>query len=394
MSQPAEHNITGLAGLVANLPAPDRARFERIFQLAVAEGQAVPPQAMEAWIARQFGSVDAVRRQQIVRVTNRVTLEGTLFNPLRVRRPIEAPASAETPRLEHGNEGRLDEMIRLKAESGCSFCQPLTGTPADLFGRLRGQHAITASNVAKYDAWHGVIIFDEHHPLRFTAEQLADYLDLAQKWARQAHQADPEARYPLFIWNCLWRSGSSILHGHAQVVVGRGIHFARAEAWRQAALRYRAAHGVGYFADLIAVQRALGLAVECGSATILPSLTPVKEKETHIVAPRLDGDLPPALYHTLHTFVERLQVRSFNLALYQPPFGPVAEEWDGFPFIVRLVDRGPLDGNTSDLGAMELFAESVVMTDPFRVAVALRRPAAWRSDIDWGMGSMMSESAP
>ncbi len=153
------------------------------------------------------------------------------------------------------------------------------------------------------------------------------------------------------------------------------MHFAGVEAWRRAALRYRAACGAGYFADLIAVQRALGLAVECGSATILPSLTPVKEKETHIVAPRLDGDLKAALYHTLHTFVERLGVRSFNLALYQPPLGRVEEEWDGFPFIVRLVDRGPLDGKTSDLGAMELFAESVVIADPFQVAEALRSPA-------------------
>jgi galactose-1-phosphate uridylyltransferase len=264
-------------------------------------------------------------------------------------------------------------MIRRKAEAGCSFCQPLAGTPADIFGRLRGHYAITASNVAKYDAWHGVIIFDEHHPLRFTAEQVSDYVDLAQEWAEKVHQVDPEARYPLLVWNCLWRSGSSILHGHAQVAVARGMHFAGVEAWRQAALRYRAAYNSDYFADLAAVYRALGLAVECGSATTWPSLTPVKEKETHIVAPRLDGDLKAALYHTLHTFVERLGVRSFNLALYQPPLGRVEEGWDGFPFIVRLVDRGPLDSNTSDLGAMELFAESVVMTDPFRVAEALRR---------------------
>ncbi len=336
---------------------------------------------MEDWLAKQFGSVDAVRRQQIVRVTNRVTLEGTLFNPLRARRPIETPdaagetlRSAQGDRQEKGDETGLEQTIRHKAEAGCDFCQPLAWTPADLFGRLRGQYAITASNVAKYDAWHGVIIFDEHHPLHFTDEQVVDYLDLAQAWAHEAHQADPEAQYPLLIWNCLWRSGSSILHGHAQIGVGRGMHFARVEAWRRAALRYRAAHGADYFSDLSAVQRALGLSVEVGAATILPSLTPIKEKETHIVAPRLDADLKAALCHALHTFVERLGVRSFNLALYQPPFGKVEEDWNGFPFVVRLVDRGALDNNTSDIGAMELFAESVVTTDPFQVAEVMRGP--------------------
>ena len=365
MSQPDEHRLTRLAALVAGLPVEDRARFERLFHLAVAEGEAVPPPTMDTWLVKQFGSVDAVRRQQIIRLTNRVTLEGTLFNALRARRPIQA----------QGDKRDLEEMIRRQAETGCSFCRPLTDTPADPIGRLRGQHAITVSNVAKYDAWHGVIIFDEHHPLRFTAEQVSDYVDLAQEWAQKVHQADPEAQYPLLIWNCLWRAGSSILHGHAQIAMARGIHFAGVEAWRQAALRYRAACSSDYFADLLAVYRALGLTIECGQATILPSLTPVKEKETQIVAPRLDADLKAALYHTLHTFVEQLGVRSFNLALYQPPFGRVEEVWDGFPFIVRLVDRGPLDGNTLDLGAMELFAESVVMTDPFQVADALRAPA-------------------
>lgn len=374
-------SIANLADAVAGLPALDRARFERIFHLATAEGQTVPPEAMEGWLAEQFGSVDAVRRQQIVRVTNRVTLEGTLFNPLRARRPIEAADGerealrfAQGDRQDQGDQDGVEETIRRKAEAGCDFCQPLTWTPADTFGRLRGQYAITASNVAKFDAWHGVIIFDEHHPLHFTDEQVADYLDLAQAWAHQAHEADPEAQYPLLIWNCLWRSGSSILHGHAQIGVGRGMHFARVEAWRRGALRYRAAHGADYFSDLVAVQRALGLAVEVGTATILPSLTPVKEKETQIVAPRPDADLKAALCHALHTFVKRLGVRSFNLALYQPPFGQVEESWDDFPFIVRLVDRGALDNNTSDVGAMELFAQSVVTADPFLVAEAMREP--------------------
>jgi hypothetical protein len=48
------------------------------------------------------------------------------------------------------------------------------------------------------------------------------------------------------------------------------------------------------------------------------------------------------------------------------------ENWDGFPFIARIVDRGQLAVKTSDVGAMEFFAQSVVATDPFRVADALR----------------------
>ena len=39
--------------------------------------------------------------------------------------------------------------------------------------------------------------------------------------------------------------------------------------------------------------------------------------------------------------------------------------------VVRMVDRGDLASRTSDVGGMELFAESVVASDPFWVAEAL-----------------------
>jgi hypothetical protein len=66
-----------------------------------------------------------------------------------------------------------------------------------------------------------------------------------------------------------------------------------------------------------------------------------------------------------------LGVVSFNLVAYMPPLRPVPESWDGFPFIIRIVDRGPLANKTADFGAMELYASSVVSSDPFRVIEAL-----------------------
>ena len=357
--------ISNLAEMAATLPAELRTAFDRIFQVSVSLGQTAPPPAMQAWIIDHFDSVDAVRRQRIVKVTNRVTLEGALFNPLRAQRPIEAPRA--TASLENEIDNPATECQR----EDCNFCHPLAATPADVFGRVRGRHSLTASNVAKCDGWHAVIVFDEHHPLHFTADQVADYLDTGQQWAQMVHQLDPEACYPFFLWNCLWRSGASIVHGHAQMVLTKGMHYARVEQWRQAAIRYRQAHGANYFTDLVAVHRGLGLAVDHGTATILASLTPFKEKETHVIAPCLNDDLKSALYRVLNTFVERLKVQSYNVALYQPPLTHTAEDWDGFPFVVRVLERGDLHSPTSDIGAMEFFGQSVVVTDPFRVADAL-----------------------
>lgn len=354
----SKRSIAELQEMVLGLPTAERDRVARIYHIVTTSGRLVPPPEMHAWIEQHFGSLAAVEEQRIVKVTNLITLEGALFNELRASRPMEA----------RGNPEVQAEIAR----TGDPFCHPETGTPADTFGRVRGKHCITASNVAKYDGYHGLVIYDEHDPLAFSAEGIADYVQTALSWARKAHNADSAARYFFFMWNGLWRAGASIIHGHAQMTLSRGIHYARVEALRRAALLYRLAHGASYFDDLVAVHRALGLAAERGNTQLLAHLTPVKEKEVLLIGQRPDRDLTDVLYHVLDVFVHKLGVQSFNVALYLRPIDAVQEDWTGFPAVVRIVDRGDLTNRTSDIGAMELYASSVIASDPFRVIEALQ----------------------
>jgi len=356
-------NIIHLSELVTDLPERERALFHRIFRLSTAVGQLNPPETMRQWIEGYFGSVEAVKSQRIVKITNLVTMEGSLFNELRASRPMEAKASSN-----------LEETIM--SNVGDPFCKPLEGTPADSFGRVRSKHSITASNVAKYDGFHGVVVFDEHNPLVFSSGEVSDYMDTALAWAHKAHEVDREARYFFFLWNCLWRSGASILHGHAQMTLSRDLHYARVEHLRRSALRYREAHGANYFEDLYTVHQALGLTLENGHIRILAYLTPIKEKEVLLLSEELDQDLKDSIYKVLRAFVERLGVQSFNLALYHKPIADVEEDWSGFPVVVRIVDRGDPNNKTADIGAMELYAASVIASDPFRVAETLREGIA------------------
>ena len=164
---------------------------------------------MRAWIEKSFGSADRVTAQRIVKVTNRITLEGTLFNEL-----------ARLPPAGHRRQPR--PRPRDRRDRRRPFLPPEDGTPADVFGRVEGEHATTASNVAKYDGFHGVIVFDDHNPLHLTPEKVAGYVSVGLEWGRKALETDPEARYPFLMWNCLWRAGGSIIHGHAQVTATRG----------------------------------------------------------------------------------------------------------------------------------------------------------------------------
>lgn len=314
-------------------------------------GRLYAPEPMESWIVEQFGSLPVVEAQRIVRVDNRWTLEGTLFNELRARRPLSRSRPA-SPQLSGPDP----------------FADPERQTPEDTFGRIRGRHCVTASNVAKCDALHAVVIFDEPDPLALTAAALADAFEVAGRWYDAAHDDQQDARYPLLIWNSHPRAGASIAHAHLQLALASGASYGGVERWRRAAQHYRREHAGNYFEALYDAHSALGLAWRSGAVQVVASLTPVKEKELVFIAPELGGPLAGTLHAVLLRLIDELGVTAFNLAVYQPPLGAPPPGWEDFPVVARLVDRGDPASPTTDIAAMELFATSVVASDPFRLA--------------------------
>jgi hypothetical protein len=382
----------------------------QIFYVDHVAGHAVPPPTMEEWVVRQFGAVADVRDQAIVKVVNRLTLESALFNPLRARRPSHSG----------GGDPALELSIARELAEHDIFRDPLRDTTADVFGRIRGEYCMTASNVAKYDGWHGLVIFDEPHPLRFGAAQVHDYLDVALGWIAAAHAHDPQAIYPIITWNCLPKSGATIMHGHMQVALARGMHYAYVERWRRAAELYRASTGASYYEDLFAVHQALGLSVpQAGATRSFAHLTPARNREIVLMIdqrpttknrePRTENrepgndesrtthnlqsaicnlqsaidngprttdqgwlpDLAQAIFSTLRRLIDRQGVRAFNLAIALPPITQPGEDWRDTPIVARIADRGDALTTRNDMGAMELFAAGCIVADPFEVALTL-----------------------
>jgi len=355
-----EPDITNLERMVDSLPDEERVLFQRIYSVNADVGRLRVPQNMWPWVRQQFGSVEGVASQDIVRVSNRITLEETLFNRLRSSRPVSY------------TEGNDLDIRPAAGANGDLFRKPEESTPEDLFGRVTGKYCITAANVAKYDGLHSVIIFNESHPLCFSREQIIDYIDVARQWAEQAQVVEPRAKYFFFIWNCLWRAGASIFHGHAQVMLAKERHYAKIEALRRTAIGYRQSYGSGYFADLFRVHHSVGCAMEKKGVRILAHMTPFKDNEVVLMAGELGLSFKERLYEVLACFRDRLGVGSFNLSLVTPPLAETEESWEDFPVMARLVDRGRPDSLVSDVGGMEIYASSVVASDPFELARRLR----------------------
>jgi hypothetical protein len=324
------------------------------------EGTTVPPATLEPWLRDTFGSVEAVRNQRLVRVTNLATLESAVFATLRSRRPVDAGAR---PR---------DLAAEIAATEGDPFCDPEHQTPAEPFGRVRGARMLTGANAALADAHHAVLVFDHHDPLELDAGLVRDLFTTARAWAEQARSEDPAADRYLLIWNCLWRAGGSIIHGHAQALLGRGRHHAALDRFLRDAAAYRGAHGADLVADLVSVHRDLGLARELtGGVTVIAHLTPIKERELLVVGSPGQDERDPAFadatWLALSALRDRLAVRSFNLALWRRPLDGAP---GAIPPIVRVVDRGDPMSRPSDIGAMELYGTPIVGSDPYTVIAA------------------------
>jgi hypothetical protein len=354
-------SILDLPARITDLPGAARDRADRLIDVRRAVARAVPSVPMEPWLTAVFGSPDAIREQTILKVSNRATGEATLFAPLRARRPID------------GAGDPADLAAEIAATVGDPFCDPESGTPAHEFGRVRGSRMITGANAAAADAHHAVLVFDEHDPLAFDTGLVADLFETGRAWAERARLADPASSNYLLIWNCLWRAGGSIVHGHAQALLGSGPHYARLDRFRRDARAYSQAHHAHLTHDLAALHVDLGLA--SGDLVVtLASLTPIKEREVLVVGQpgmdERDRSFTDAIARALLAFRDRLGVRSFNLALWRPPLA-AADGWEGIPPIVRIVDRGDPFQRPSDIGSMELYGTPIVGADPYDVIAAL-----------------------
>ncbi len=328
-----------------------RKRFDRIFSFSLDEGRLRVPEGMVPWAEKQFGSAAKLERQPILKVTDNVVFEGALFNQLRAERPMhnDAPVSRE-------------ELLQRAASE--PFADPEKNTPEDAFGRVYGKSEVTASNVAKYDALHGLVIFAKADPLAFTEEELIDHYETALSWIAAAHNERADALYPVVGWNCLWKAGASLVHGHLQTLLGTGSHYATAEHYRAAGEAYRRKYESSYWDDLFKVHESLGLGVERQGVRVFASLTPKKEKEVVLLGKQADRRLFSSLYRVLDAY-RGLGVESFNVAMLLPPLDG---SWKGFPVIVRVVDRGALSSQTTDVAFVELYlGQSVVSSDQAKV---------------------------
>lgn len=349
-------NMIDLPKLKQTLSPQAQQIFDRIYEEYYSVGTLTIPDGMKEWALKQFGSIEVLEKQELLRLRNKWTGHEVVFNSIRANRPqLKTEPVSEEQILEEANKPPFNDVYSL--------------TPEAFFGRIEGEHCVTAANVSMYDSWHGVLVFKEPNPLDISEEKLRDLFDVTSRWCEAVHKKDPEAKYPTFQWNCLWRAGASIPWGHTQVALSKGRPLSAVNSSDEVNTQYRQEFGSSYFDDLFILHQELGLGFSAGNARVILPIDPKKEREFMILADEFDGHAASLLYKVLDEYKKQYGVVSFNVIGYLPPLDK--GEW-GLPVIVRGIDRGSLSSKNSELGIMELLAEvDVVTVDPFASVAAV-----------------------
>ncbi len=300
--------------------------FDRIYEVRIEEAQQYFPNNLK----EKFKEAE---NQRIIIFKNKILNQETHFNIWRAKR--------KEPKKEEKEGYKYDP-----------FCNPLEETPYDDLGRLENEKAITASNLAKISRDHSLIIFKEHNKENISKEDIRKALEISIEWFGRKN-----GRVNILIWNLGFRSGASIEHPHFQIFSFDYLP-AKIEYFYKKILEYEENFKTVYFEDLYKLYDLLGLSYKLNNLKIFINLTPFKDNELIFIFEDLKNSLDE-VSNLLSAYKE--EVENFNLLLCESASIKI-----GF-----LVDRGESSKINSDIGALEIYAFSVVGFDPLEFSKTL-----------------------
>lgn len=323
-----------------NLSKHNKKILEDIYNIEFDEINLTVPKEMKPWAIKTFGNVENVEHQNLVKIYNKYLFEGSSFNSLRSSRPTT----------------RNDEAKKIERFKPFENTDSLTSKQK--FKPIPGKHSKTVANVAAYEKYHSLVVFNKRNPLEQSQTEIKSHLKTSETWFKKAQLIDENHKNKLLIWNCLWRAGSSVPHGHFQLLATK-TPMPYVRKLRYATKTYQEKNDSNYFFDKIRLCKALGLHINRHKTHLLFTLTPTKEKELTMYSYKKNiSDMYKEFYEA-YTFFRKQNIESFNASIF-------ISDTKNTPSIIKFVDRGSLSNKSSDVGSMELHARlNVISSNPF-----------------------------
>jgi ATP adenylyltransferase/5',5'''-P-1,P-4-tetraphosphate phosphorylase II len=292
--------------------------FDRIFDFKVEIAKQKFPEKLKE-------KITGGEEQKIFIFKNKILNQETHFNIWRAKR--------KEPQKENAEEITYDP-----------FCNPEEETPIDNLGRLENDYAITASNLAKISSFHSLVIFKKHRRRELNFDDFYNGLILANEW----FQRQPFL-VKVLIFNYGLRAGASISHPHFQIFSLENIP-SKIQDFYKKINEYKKTYNSDYLEDFFKVLNQLNLAKQINNLKFAINLTPFKDKEIIFWNKKLKESIKEI---SLILAVYKELSENFNMFLIE-----FNETLLGY-----LVDRGESSKINSDIGALEIYAFSVVGFD-------------------------------
>jgi len=331
--------------------------FNRIYEIKTEKSHMNIPESLQCDPKFSFVN-DGV--QKIITLINLFTYEEVLYNPIREKRPGYI----------YGNDDHviLDEKIS-KSKKNCDFCDIENRTASDPWGRIisPSRECCVASNIAKYQGYHSMIIPKQHSSIELSLSLIQDLLLTAKQWFDTVNALDSNAVYPHIMWDNLPRSSASQYHMHWQVNMRSNRYFGRTQQLYDAAERYKKIYESNLLQDIITVHETLGLAIRCNNVVAMAYITPIKEMEIMIISWSESYEIFGRMFYlALEVLFKDMNVRAISCGISLKAYND-----NNYPTIARIINRGGAFDLRNDVGAMEFYGACNITNDPFVLAKAL-----------------------
>ena len=354
-------SIGEIQSLVRSLEPKSRKMFDDIYDVKVYSGAGNFSPDISSSIKSEFGSLEAVRSQRIIKISNKVMSHSVTYNPIfdvRIEKGGDVLNPVDTNF--HSNDFVDDPSTHMAAGSI---------TDPDPFDQITGEHSVVTGALVKADVFHGLLapIMRDASPF---SDYVKDYLRTAWRWIRAAHAYDEAAVYPLVVWNAkfphLVDAGQHL--EQMQLFLGKGNHYSAIEKDRQGASLYK--DGVQkYFGDLFLIHEALGLGYSKRETQTFVNLTPSFSGSEVVILS--NGNPEAMIEETCRVFDicrDNFTSEPFGFSMTSPPLGAVADQWSGFPSMARFTVPDESVALRFGFNGIDIYGQPVITRDPFVLA--------------------------
>ena len=208
---------------------------------------------VKKWMNGNKELVEATKKQTIIFVDNKWSLESVVFNPVRAKRPGGQGV---------GSVAEYVKNLIAKAKETCDFCSYKKYTASDSFGRIESERNVAISNTFKIEKYHGMVVFKEHDPIHFNQDQFIDAMDLAMQWFEKTNSLVPDHKYRHMYWDILPKASASQVHPHIHMALANYAYYAKWNRLHKAGLKFsESIPNTNYWSAVLQVHNALGLSI-------------------------------------------------------------------------------------------------------------------------------------